>query len=254
MTLDDAFDLTPELKAAAQKELQKYRIGPLFTPPSYRGTVQRPGLIGGANWGGGAFDARVRRPVLQDDEPGEHRSSREARPLAVRTRAPLKWTPTTHASATPTRSSWTGLPLLKPPYGHLVALDLNRGAIKWRVPFGDTPSLRRHPALKGVDPAGVARRRPERPAWWRPPAVWSSAAAAISRFTPLTRRRARRSGERRSPRRGNGTPMTYRARNGRQFVVIATGGGEDASLMAFALDRDRGPERAALTYAGHVVV
>ena len=43
-----------------------------------------------------------------------------------------------------------GLPLLKPPYGHLVALDLNRGTIKWRVPFGDTPSLRRHPALKGV--------------------------------------------------------------------------------------------------------
>ena len=43
-----------------------------------------------------------------------------------------------------------GLPLLKPPYGHLVAIDLNRGAITWRVPFGDTPSLRRHPALKGV--------------------------------------------------------------------------------------------------------
>src|SRR5262249_44539149 len=55
---DDAFDLTPELKAAALKELQKYRIGPLFTPPSARGTIQRPGLIGGANWGGGAFDAR----------------------------------------------------------------------------------------------------------------------------------------------------------------------------------------------------
>src|SRR5204862_4369334 len=58
VTLDDAFDATPELKAAAQKELQKFRIGPLFTPPSLRGTVQRPGLIGGANWGGAAFDAR----------------------------------------------------------------------------------------------------------------------------------------------------------------------------------------------------
>ena len=56
VTLDDAFDLTPELKAAAQKELAKYRIGPLFTPPTLQGTVQRPGLIGGANWGGGAFD------------------------------------------------------------------------------------------------------------------------------------------------------------------------------------------------------
>jgi quinoprotein glucose dehydrogenase len=128
-----------------------------------------------------------------------------------------------------------GLPLLKPPYGQLVALDLNRGAIKWRVPFGDTPSLRRHPALKGVTlpvSLGVAGA----------PGVVATAGGlvfgsggdlafhAVDAATgaevwraPLTRR-------------GNGTPMTYRARNGRQFVVIATGGGEDASLMAFALD------------------
>ena len=43
-----------------------------------------------------------------------------------------------------------GLPLLKPPYGHLTAIDLNRGEIAWRVPIGDTPSLRSHPALKDV--------------------------------------------------------------------------------------------------------
>src|SRR5438552_3378000 len=58
VTLDDAFDLTPELKAAAQKQLAAYRLGPVFTPPTLRGTVQRPGIIGGANWGGGAFDPR----------------------------------------------------------------------------------------------------------------------------------------------------------------------------------------------------
>jgi hypothetical protein len=124
-----------------------------------------------------------------------------------------------------------GLPLLKPPYGQLVALDLNRGAIKWRVPFGDTPSLRRHPALKGVAlPAalGVAGA----PGVVATAGVSSSAAAAISRFTPSTRPRAR-VWQRRS-RRGNGTPMTYRARNGRQFVVIAPAAA-DASLMAFAL-------------------
>src|SRR4029077_16932128 len=56
VSLDDAFDATLELKGGAQNDLAKYRIGPLFTPPSLRGTVQRPGLIGGANWGGGAFD------------------------------------------------------------------------------------------------------------------------------------------------------------------------------------------------------
>jgi len=129
-----------------------------------------------------------------------------------------------------------GIPLLKPPYGYLVALDLNRGAIKWRVPFGDTPSLRRHPALKGVTlpvSLGVAGA----------PGVLATAGGVLFAGggdlafhavdmatgaevwrTPLTRR-------------ANGTPITYRARNGRQFVVIATGGGEDASLMAFALEQ-----------------
>ena len=52
VTLDDAFDLTPELKKEAQAAMQKYRIGPLFTPPSLEGTIMRPGSIGGANWGG----------------------------------------------------------------------------------------------------------------------------------------------------------------------------------------------------------
>ncbi|MFI5177787.1 MAG: PQQ-binding-like beta-propeller repeat protein, partial [Vicinamibacterales bacterium] len=59
MTLDDAFDLTPALKAAAQDELKKYRLGPIYTPPSAQGTFQRPGVIGGANWGGSAFDAET---------------------------------------------------------------------------------------------------------------------------------------------------------------------------------------------------
>ncbi len=56
VSLDDAFDLTPELKAEAQAQMQKFRLGPLFTPPSFQGTLMRPGVIGGANWGGGAFD------------------------------------------------------------------------------------------------------------------------------------------------------------------------------------------------------
>ena len=51
VTLDDAFDLTPELKKEAQAAMQKYRIGPLFTPPSLEGTIMRPGSIGGSNWG-----------------------------------------------------------------------------------------------------------------------------------------------------------------------------------------------------------
>jgi Pyruvate/2-oxoacid:ferredoxin oxidoreductase gamma subunit len=234
VTLDDAIDFTPELKAAAQQELKKYRIGPLFTPPSLRGTVQRPGLIGGANWGGGAFDpssgvlfvkttnqaniARIGKP---------DRSA--ANPRASEVDAELTRVGDTNAEF------MDGLPLLKPPYGHLVAIDLNRGAIKWRVPFGDTPSLRRHPALKGValPPALGAAGAPGVVVTAGGLVIGGGGDLALHAVDAATGAEVWHAA---LPRRVNGTPMIYRSRSGRQFVVVATGGGEDASLVAFALD------------------
>src|SRR5947209_16004474 len=148
-SLDDAFDLTPALKIAAQEQLKKFQIGPLFTPPSLQGTVQRPGIIGGANWGGAAFDRETGLLFVKTSNQAHvarvgkpDRSS--ANPLAAEVDADYTRVGNTNAEF------MSGVPLLKPPYGHLVAIDLNRGEIKWRVPFGDTPSIRRHPALKDV--------------------------------------------------------------------------------------------------------
>src|SRR5215510_11550236 len=233
VTLDDAFDATPEIKAAAQAELTKYKIGPLFTPPSLQGTVQRPGLIGGANWGGAAFDTssgvlffkttnqanvgRVGKPDLSS-----------ANPRASEVDAEMTRVGDTNAEF------MNGLPLLKPPFGHLVALDLNRGTIKWRVAFGDTPSLRRHPSLAGVAlPAvlGVAGA----------PGVLATAGGLVFAgggdvaFHAVDSASGAEVWRMALLRRANATPMTYRSASGRQFVVIATGGGEDAALMAFAL-------------------
>ena len=56
VSLEDANDLTPDIHALAVEEMQLLRLGPLFTPPSLRGTLQRPSITGGANWGGAAFD------------------------------------------------------------------------------------------------------------------------------------------------------------------------------------------------------
>ncbi len=233
VTLDDANDLTPEIKAAAQRELQKYRLGPVFTPPTLGGTVQRPGIIGGANWGGAAFDSRSGVLFLKTTNSANlirvgrpDRSS--ANPRASEVDAEYVRVGDTNAEF------MDGLPLLKPPYGHLVAIDLNRGTIKWRVPFGDTPSLRRHPALKNValpESLGVAGA----------PGVLATAGGvlfagggdiafhAVDLATGAELWRVPVS------RRANATPMTYRSRAGKQFVVVATGGGEDAALMAFAL-------------------
>ncbi len=236
VTLDDAFDLTSELKSAAQEELKKYRLGPLFTPPSLRGTVQRPGLIGGANWGGGAFDARTgvlffktsnQANIARVGKPD--RSS--ANPRASEVDADLTRIGETNAEF------MNGLPLLKPPYGHLVALDLNRGTIKWRVPFGDMPALRDHPALKAVKLPAVLGV-PGAPGVLATAGGLVFAGGGDAAFHAVDAATGNEVWQFRLARRANGTPMTYRSRAGRQFVVVATGGGEDAALVAFAIQKD----------------
>jgi quinoprotein glucose dehydrogenase len=243
---DDVFDLTPEVKAAALAEMKKYRIGPLFTPPSFQGTLMRPGLIGGANWGGGAFDPETGRLYVKTSNlphiarlQKPDRSS--ANPRASEVDADYVREGATNAEFL------DGLPLLKPPYGHVTAIDLNAGAIAWRVPLGDTPSIRRHPALKSVtlpDRLGVAGA---------PGAIVTKAGlvfvgggdTALNALDAATGREVWRTT---LPRRTTATPMTYRAANGRQFVVIATGSRADAELVAFALPVTRSaPRRPGIT-------
>jgi quinoprotein glucose dehydrogenase len=234
VTPGDVFDLTPELKKAALEELQRFRIGPVFTPPSARGTVQRPGIIGGANWGGAAFDAASGLLFLKTSNqaniarvgPSDRSPSN---PRASEVDADMVRVGETSAEF------MKGIPLLKPPYGYLVAIDLNHGMIAWRVPFGDTPALRRHPALQNVAlPAQLGAAGA--------PGVLATASGVLFAgggdvaFHAVDMRTGEDLWSTPVPRRVNGTPMTYRARNGRQFVVVATGGGEEASLDAFALD------------------
>jgi quinoprotein glucose dehydrogenase len=229
----DAFDLTPDLHAQALAELRKLRLGPLYTPPSRQGTLQRPGIIGGANWGGAAFDpATGRLFVKTSNQPHVARLGTPDRspnnPRAAEVDADYTRVGDTTAEFD------RGVPLLKPPYAHLTALDLNRGAIAWRVPFGDSPQLRQNPALKDV-PLPAALGAPGAPG-----AIVTAGGlvfvgggdAAFHAYdsdtgqelwkTPLTRR-------------SSGTPMTYRARNGTQYVVIAVGSRTDAELIAFAV-------------------
>jgi quinoprotein glucose dehydrogenase len=132
-----------------------------------------------------------------------------------------------------------GLPLQKPPYATLTAIDLNRGEIQWRVPFGmGSDTIRNHPALKGVSlpdrlgtPGGGA------------PIVTKGGllfiGGADSALTVIDKATGREILRYELPRRANGTPMTYQSGSGRQFVVIATGSGSDTSLVAFALPANR---------------
>jgi quinoprotein glucose dehydrogenase len=233
VSLDDAFDLTPELKAAAQAEMKKYRIGPFYTPPSLEGTILRPGILGGANWGGGAFDPETARLYVKTSNT----------PSLIRIVRPDRTAKNPRASEVD--GEWTGdlvnmaavfsdgIPVTKPPYGHLTALDLNEGVVKWQVPFGDSKNIRDNPALKGValpDQLGVAGPQGALATKGGLVFVGGGDMAFHAYDTDSGRELMRLA----LPRRATATPMTYRTASGRQFVVIATGVGGDTALMAFA--------------------
>ncbi len=149
VTIDDLIDFTPELRAEAVELLKHYRIGPLFTPPTVRGdgpdgirgTIQLPGSVGGADWQSGAFDPEtgmlyvqsITGPFTADIVKGDPKISN------------LNYVSGTRA--------WTagpqGLPLFKPPYGRITAIDLNKGDQVWMVPNGEGP--RNHPLLKPLN-------------------------------------------------------------------------------------------------------
>jgi quinoprotein glucose dehydrogenase len=233
VTLDDAFDLTPELKAQAQAEMKKYRLGPLFTPPSIEGTLGRPGIIGGANWGGGAFDPETgmlyikttNSPAIFRVKKPDHSS---ANPRAAEVDA--EWAGDLGAQAT-----FHGrLPLTKPPYGHVSAIDLNHGTIAWQQPFGDWPELRANPSLKDAKlPAVLGIAGPQGGIVTKGGLFFvggeDMSLHAIDKASGKDLWQGALGG------RSYGTPMTYRTRSGRQFVVIAVGQGADAALVAFSL-------------------
>jgi len=229
VTLEDAFDLTPELKAEAQEAMKKYRIGPLFTPPSLEGTLMRPGTIGGANWAGGATDPETGiLYVKSTNMPSLARLVKPARSAEV----DADYAMDIGAGAT----FHNGLPLFKPPYAHLTAIDLNKGEIVWQVAFGDNQRVRNNAALKDV-------KLPEKLGVEGAPgaivtkgglifvgggdaslhAVDTASGADLWTFA--------------LGRRATATPMTYRSKDGRQFVAIASGNGRDATLTVFALER-----------------
>jgi quinoprotein glucose dehydrogenase len=233
VTLDDAFDLTPELKAEAQTEMQKYRLGPLFTPPSLKGTLMRPGIIGGANWGGGAFDPDSGMLYIKTtNEPAVVRVKKTDRSPANPRAAEIdaEWSGDLGAQAT----FHGGLPLTKPPYGHVTAIDLNHGTIAWQRPFGDWPELRNNPALKNVklpDELGIAG--PQGGIVTKGGLVFVGGEDMSLHAIDKTNGKDLWKGI--LPARSYGTPMTYRTPTGRQLVVIAVGQGSAAALVAFAL-------------------
>jgi quinoprotein glucose dehydrogenase len=141
---NDLADFTPGIRAMAEKAIQDFRTGPLFTPPSLEGTIARPGTTGGANWGGAAVDPAT--GMIYIPSRNAHSVMRLARPEATLDSNLLYM-------QTPGRNPTMpeGLPLFKPPYSRMTAIDMNSGNHAWMVPTGTGERIRNNPLLKGLN-------------------------------------------------------------------------------------------------------
>ncbi|MCC7415652.1 MAG: pyrroloquinoline quinone-dependent dehydrogenase [Acidobacteria bacterium] len=235
VSLEDAFDLTPELKAEAQAAMSPFRMGPLYTPPSMEGTIVRPGVWGGANWGGGAFDPETGMLYLKSVGLGA--VSRIQKFDRERAGARAAEVDADYTNRGLTAGFRTSIPFFKPPYARLVAIDLNKGELAWRVPFGDMPDLRQELESLGVKYDGpLGAQGPAGALVTKGGLIFVGGGDLAFHAVDKTSGRELWSAPTLET---TGTPMTYQTRSGKQFVVVATGRREEATLRAFALPGDR---------------
>jgi quinoprotein glucose dehydrogenase len=240
-TVDDLIDLTPELKAEAMQIAAKYRLGPMFTPPSIAGaggklgTITLPSPTGGANWQGGAADPETGMLYVS--------SVTYAAPVSL-SRDPRRTDMDYLGRYGLQNIGPQGLPLVKPPWGRITAIDLNSGEHIWMVPNGSTPEfVKRHPALKGIDVSQTGN--PEHaPILATKTLLFTADGGGMYAMPPgsggpmfraLDKRTGKVVHEMKLPANVTGVPMTYML-NGVQYLVMATGApGIPAELVAMTV-------------------
>jgi quinoprotein glucose dehydrogenase len=240
---DDLIDFTPELKAEAREIVKQWTIGPMFTPPTVegadgkKGTMYLPGWVGGANWGGAALDPEtgvlyvpsVTFPWLGALIPGKGRFAYQ------QTRQRLDRVP---------GPGPRGLPITKPPYGRITAIDLNTGNHLWMVPNGDGP--REHPALKDLNLPPLGHMGRAAPLVTKTLLLVTEGSETGLSIPPggggkwlgaYDKKTGRRVARIPLPAGATGAPMSY-MHAGRQFIVVAVAGEDhDPELIALALPR-----------------
>ncbi len=267
VSIDDLIDFTPALREEALKVAARYKLGPIFTPPVVSklegplATLTLGTSAGGTNWPGGSYDPEthilyvsstrqmtalglVPSPPGLSDMPYVQGSAL----TGARTTGGSGSTaaPTISASAANTASLVVqGLPLAKPPYGRISAIDLNKGEIVWQIAHGETPDeVRNNPALKGLSIPRTGRNGSVGTLVTKTLVI-----AGESGFftTPSGQRGAMLRAYNKAtgsevgavfmPAPQSGSPMTYML-NGQQYVVVAISGGTyTGELLALRLPR-----------------
>jgi quinoprotein glucose dehydrogenase len=267
---DDLIDFTPALRAEAKQLVSRYRIGPWFTPPVVSkaegplATLALGSAGGGTNWPGGSYDPENHIAFVSSNKalsqlglvPADPKKTDMQYVMGTATAgARSSGGAGSNALAGDGRSgegatapaggglSPHGLPIMKPPYGQITAIDLTKGEIIWQVAHGETPeNITSNPALKGV-----AIPRTGRPGTVGQLVTKTLLIAGESSFgpTPNGRRGAmlraydkmtgKELGSVFMPAPQTGGPMSYML-DGKQYIVVSIGGtGFPAELIAFRL-------------------
>jgi quinoprotein glucose dehydrogenase len=268
LQLDDLIDFTPALRAQGVKIASLYKLGPVFTPPvvsKIDGPLATLALAtsgGGTNWPGGSYDPETHTVYVFSQRsistlglvPGDPRMTDEAyiqgtARTGVRTTAGAGADPSAgtksanDVAAEAGGLTVQGLPLVKPPYASISAINLDRGEILWQVAHGETPdNIRNHPALKGLTIPRTGRAgvigtlitktlviAGERDTFTLPSGQKGAMLRAYDKAS------GQDAGAVYMPAGQTGTPMTYML-NGKQYIVTAIGGtGYEAEFIAFRL-------------------
>jgi quinoprotein glucose dehydrogenase len=276
VSIDDLIDFTPELRAEAIKQVEKYKIGPIFTPPTVSklegplGTLVLPSATGGTNWPGGSYDPETHTIYIysqtnvsalgllpppdvkvsdmnfvQGSATAGVRNSGGSGAGAGADSAPAPAAPPAPAGGEGGGAGVTvrGLPLIKPPYGRITAIDLDNGTIKWQIAHGETlDNVKNNPALKGLTiprtgQAGIIGTLTTKGLVIAGESRVTTTSTGVrgAMLRAYDKNDGKEVGAVYIPAPQSGSPMTYML-NGKQYIIVAVSGGNySGELIAFKL-------------------
>jgi len=237
LTEDELIDFTPELKAEALEIIGDYVYGPIYTPASLpdeetakRGSIFVPSAGGGANWPGAGFDPETNVLFV----PSSNGAFTPFMGTLPEDESNFRYYRLQNRGVVGPR----GLPLLKPPYSTITAIDMNHGEILWQAPNGDgSVRVENNPAVEGLDlpPLGGGGRHP----------VLVTSTLLIhgqnEGYGPILIARSKETGEELAkielPGDPQSAPMSY-AIDGRQYIALGVNATPTAELIVLGLPED----------------
>ena len=231
---DDLVDFTPEIAERAAEIASSYRFSELYTPPSlYQhpkdgtlGTLHLPSSTGGSNWEGSAYDPETGIIYI---------SSRTATSVLTLVNEP-EASSMRYIQGGGRTPSVDGIPLVKPPYGSVTAIDLTTGKHVWKIVNGETPdSIKNHPLLEGVDIPATGKPTRSGMVLTKSLLFFGEGPGGAALLHAVDKATGETIAEIELPASATGMPMTYMV-DGKQYIVMTVSDFQNgAKLVALAL-------------------